>query len=127
MPQYAGENKHILALEVISEERQRDEAAAVHRVDLLGVPEVAALAGVHAQGGVPIQRVQVVLLRLGEGGKCGTVRGQGSAKVWEKPKGCSSATVGWGITLRMLAMYPSEASVRPHCSMARTCTASCPI
>jgi hypothetical protein len=62
--QHPREHHDILALEVVAEQGQRDQAAAVHCIDLLGVPEVAAPARVHAQGGVPVQRIQVVLLSL---------------------------------------------------------------
>lgn len=57
VPEHPREHVHVLALELIPEERQRDQPAAVDRVDLRGVPQVAALGRIYAEGGVPVQGV----------------------------------------------------------------------
>jgi hypothetical protein len=49
---------------VVSIETQRHQAAAVHCVDFGGVPQRASLARIHAQRGIPVQRIQVILLSL---------------------------------------------------------------
>ena len=61
---YPGEWIHVPQLKVVAVETQRHQAAAVHRVDLRGVPEGSTLAGIYPEGGIPVQGIQAVLLSL---------------------------------------------------------------